>query len=87
MIRRLYNQDQEVLQQESGGFTDQKVISRICLVSVLLSPSVKRCFVSSMRDFWWTYWTEKGSTIWYYSPIALYQGFRDQEFKEEGALW
>ena len=38
MIRRLYNKDQEV-------------ISRIFLVSLLLSALVKRCFVSRMRDF------------------------------------
>ena len=31
------------------------------------------------------YSTEKGLTIWYYSPTA--QAFRDQEFKDMGALW
>ena len=38
LIRRLYNKDQQV-------------ISRIFLVSVLLSASVERCFVFCMRDF------------------------------------
>ena len=59
-IRRLYNKYHEVILQVSGGYTtrirrlynkDREVISRILLVSVLLSPSVKRCFVSRMRDF------------------------------------
>ena len=52
--------DQEVKQQGSGGYTtrirrlynkDQDVISWIFLVFVLLSASVERCFVSSVRDF------------------------------------
>ena len=90
-IRRLYNKDEEVVQQGWGGYTtkirrlynkDEEVMfsdaiieplqkcfaykgckklvffickfcltSRICLVSVLLSASVERCFVSHMRDF------------------------------------
>ena len=37
-IRRLYNKDQEV-------------ISKIFLISVLLSATVEKCFVSRMRDF------------------------------------
>ena len=49
MIRRLYNKD-------------QKVITSICLVSVLLSASVERCFVSHMRDFKKPVW--KYSTVW-----------------------
>ena len=44
----LYNKDQEVILQGSGGYTTR--ISRICLVSVLLSASVERCFDSRMRD-------------------------------------
>ena len=79
-IGRLYNKDQEVIQQESGGYvfwrdyraspetlaykgckiTPQKkfaffikfcLTSRIFLVSVLLSVSVERCFVSRKRYF------------------------------------
>ena len=42
-LRRLYNKDQEV-------------ISRTFLVLVLLSASVKRCFVSRMRDFFSALW-------------------------------
>ena len=56
----LYNKDQEVIQQGSGGYQtrirrvydkDQEVITRIFLLSLLLSASVERCFVSCMRDF------------------------------------
>ena len=63
-IRRLYNKDQEVIQQGSGGYTtrirrlynkDQEVISKIFLVSVLLSASVERCFDSRVRDFYLEY--------------------------------
>ena len=56
--------DQEVIQQGSGGYTtrirrlhntDQEVISRIILVSVLPTALVERCFVSRMRDFFQKY--------------------------------
>ena len=59
-IRRLYNTDQEVIQQGSEGYTtrirrlynkDHEVISRIFLVSVLLSASIERRFFSCMQDF------------------------------------
>ena len=58
--------DKEVKQRGSGVFTtrikrlynkDQEVISRILLVSVLISASVKRCFVSHMQDFFFFFCT------------------------------
>ena len=52
-IRRLYNKDQEVIQHGSGGYTKRirRLLGGFFLVSVLLSASVERCFVSRMQDF------------------------------------
>ena len=45
--------DQEVTQQGSGGYTTRirRLLAGFFFLSVLLSPSVERCFVSHMRAF------------------------------------